>query len=209
MSAADLINQFLGPVAAGLGALVVAIMAAAAVIIRSHASTVKHQTEAAQKEKELFIGVVGDLRGEVASLRNDYREEVRRGNEQENKIRELLEKLAEIPRLELEIEKARGEVAGLKHEVDDIRSAREQRERELLEERTQRRNAETQLKELQELFALETANWQIEREALNLRIDDLKAQVDKLTPRITNVEDIVRQTPVSELPAVSSEEGAA
>lgn len=169
------------------------------------ADRAKATAEAASKREEIFNGMVTDLRAEIATVKVEYREEVKRGNDQEIKIRELLEKLAELPKLERDIEKLRAEVANLVTELNQVKEARIQREKELETERQAREAAEGRVSDMQNAFIKERGEWQTERGKLNARITELTRQVEQHDARIGSVEQDIRQTPKQEIPAVSGD----
>jgi chromosome segregation ATPase len=188
-------TAFVGFVIVLLGTAGVVVQAigrsAAAAALR--AST---QAEAAVKREEIFNGMVTDLRSEITTVRNEYREEVKRGNEQEIVIRQLLERLADLPKLERDIEKLRGEVAALVTELERVKEARIQRERELETERQAREKAEDKLTNMQTAFVKERGEWQIERARLNERIIEMQDQIDQLTPRMDFMEAKIKTNEV-------------
>lgn len=193
----------------GLGILILAVayfvrdwFRSNAKVMAANASTIETNAAAAAEEKKMFYGMVADVRSEMATVRAEYRDEVKRGNEQEIKIRELLERLADLPKLERDIEKLRSEVAKLVSELDQVKEARVQREKELAAERQARLLAEGRISDMQTAFVKERGEWQIERGRLNEQITSMSEQLKLHDVRLDGLE-VVRQTPATDIPAVT------
>jgi predicted nucleic acid-binding Zn-ribbon protein len=167
---------------------VVALLGAGGVVAWAVANFLKVQLKT-------LNDLVGDLRNEVKELRTQ-------DQDKEHEIRTLLKQSAEIPRLELKIEKQNSEIIVLRKDFEDMKLAREQREVELSDERKKRVEAEGRLTELQTVFVKEHNEWTTERGKLNGRISELEQQQTMMLPRLDTVE---AKLGTNELPKVPDE----